>query len=115
MFVLFDMVIHRPSRPETETDLALLDTLAGYFSRFEYATGGSVPCGRFSGFAHIANQFVRDQESRSMLAEAAAEEPGNQTIAQVSQGVELANRGKSFASIFRLVMIIFPASVWSSL
>lgn len=61
MFVLFDMVIHRPSHQETETNLALLDTVAGYFSRFDYATTSSVPCSLFSGFAHIANQFVREQ------------------------------------------------------
>lgn len=89
MFVLFDMVIHKPSHPETETNLALLDTLAGYFSRFDYATGGSIPCRLFSGFAHIANEFVRDQWQSTTTA---SEEPALQNTAQGTQGINFASR-----------------------
>lgn len=89
MFVLFDMVIHKPSHPETETNLALLDTLAGYFGRFDYATGGSIPCRLFAGFAHIANDFVRDQWQSTTMA---AEEPAMQNTAQGTQGINFASR-----------------------
>lgn len=89
MFVLFDMVIHKPSHPDTETNLALLDTLAGYFGRFDYATGGSIPCRLFAGFAHIANDFVRDQWQSTTMA---AEEPAMQNTAQGTQGINFASR-----------------------
>lgn len=60
LFILFDFVVHNPSHPETSTNLALLDVAGGYFSRLEYATGGSLPSSILSDFAHIARQFVRD-------------------------------------------------------
>ncbi|KAL1982398.1 hypothetical protein VTN96DRAFT_1368 [Rasamsonia emersonii] len=63
LFILFDFVVHNPSHPETNTNLALLDVAAGYFSRLEYATGGSLPSSLLSDFAHIARQFVRDVQS----------------------------------------------------
>jgi hypothetical protein len=94
MFLLFDMVIQRPTHQETEIDLALLDTLAGYFSRFDYATGGSAPCSLFSGFAYIANQFVRDQGTRSILP--AAELSEMQDAAHESQGADFASRRTCF-------------------
>ena len=103
MFVLFDMVIHNPTHPETESDLALLDTLSGYFSRYDYATGGSVPCSLFSGFAHIANQFVRDQESRPVLTE--AEESGIQSTTQGSQGVGFASRRTYLSGSVNFVLL----------
>lgn len=99
MFVIFDMVIHKPTHPETESDLALLDTLAGYFSRFDYATGGSIPFSLFSGFAHIANQFVRDQVPRPILASAEGSEV--QSTAQGSQAVDFASRCTYFAGPFK--------------
>lgn len=63
LFILFDFVVHNPFHPETNTNLALLDVAAGYFSRLEYATGGSLPASLLSDFAHIARQFVRDVQS----------------------------------------------------
>ncbi|KAG6354379.1 hypothetical protein INS49_004396 [Diaporthe citri] len=94
MFVLFDMVIHKPSHPETEINLALLDTVVGYFGRFDYATAGSIPCGLFSGFSHIANQFVRDQWQSVAPA---AEESELQSRTQASQGIDFAIRCTYFA------------------
>jgi hypothetical protein len=63
MFILFDFVVHNPSHPETNTNLALLDVAAGHFSKLEYASDGSVPGSLFSEFARIARQF--DQDGRS--------------------------------------------------
>lgn len=59
MFILFDFVIHNPAHVETDTNLRLLDTAAGYYGRLQYATGGSFPSMIMSGFAHIAADFVR--------------------------------------------------------
>ncbi|KAH8682695.1 fungal-specific transcription factor domain-containing protein [Xylariales sp. PMI_506] len=59
LFILFDFVIHNPTHPETETNLSLLDVVSGYFSRLQYATGGSLPFSMMSGFSHIATEFVR--------------------------------------------------------
>jgi hypothetical protein len=64
MFILFDLVVHNPSHPETELNLSLLDMAAGYFGRFDYATSGGIPASLLSGFAHIANQFVRESRER---------------------------------------------------
>jgi hypothetical protein len=69
MFVLFDLVVHNPTHPSTETNLSLLDMAAGYFGRFEYAMGGAVPASMLSGFAHMANQFIRDYRSGKIPAE----------------------------------------------
>lgn len=60
MFILFDLVVHNPAHPETELNLSLLDMAAGYFGRFDYATNGAVPASLLSGFAHIANHFVKE-------------------------------------------------------
>lgn len=103
MFVLFDMVVHKPSHPETEINLALLDTVVGYFGRFDYATAGSIPCGLFSGFSHIANQFVRDQWQS---AAPPAEESEIQNKAQGSQGIDFASRRTYFAGPFALFSLI---------
>ncbi|KAH8200581.1 hypothetical protein TruAng_005233 [Truncatella angustata] len=59
MFILFDFVVHNPSHAETDTNLRLLDTAAGYYGRLQYATGGTFPSMVMSGFAHIAADFVR--------------------------------------------------------
>jgi len=60
MCILFDLVVHNPAHPETDTNLALLDKAVGYFSRLDYTSGGSIPTSMLSGFSHIAIQFVRD-------------------------------------------------------
>lgn len=64
MFVLFDVVVHNPNHPETDTNLSTLNLATGYFSRVDYATEGLVPVSMLSGFAHIANQFVTELRSR---------------------------------------------------
>lgn len=66
MFVIFDFVIYNPVHPETDFNLALLDLAAGYFSRLEFATGSSFPTSHLSGFAHIANEYVRKQQCPSV-------------------------------------------------
>jgi hypothetical protein len=78
MFILFDLVIHNPAHPETELNLSLLDVAAGYFGRFDYATNGAVPAALLSGFAHIANQFVKEtrDETRSPTSNTATEAAG---------------------------------------
>lgn len=112
MFVLFDMVIQKPSHSETETNLALLDTVAGYFSRFDYATAGSIPCGLFSGFAHIANQFVRDQWQNPSPA---AEESEIQNKTQGSQDIDFASRCTYFAGSFSMFSLIGETSMNTTL
>ncbi|KAL1999955.1 hypothetical protein VTN02DRAFT_3740 [Thermoascus thermophilus] len=69
LFILFDLVVHNPTHRETRGNLALLDVVAGYFSRLEYATGGSIPSSLLSDFAHIARQFVREVQSRNPSAD----------------------------------------------
>jgi hypothetical protein len=62
LFILFDLVIHNPTHPETNNNLALLDVASGHFSRIEYATCGTLPGSLVSEFAHIARDFVRDAQ-----------------------------------------------------
>ncbi|KAB8263595.1 hypothetical protein BDV32DRAFT_161759 [Aspergillus pseudonomiae] len=59
LFILFDLVIHNPTHPETASNLALLEVAGGHFSRLEYATGGSLPSSVLAEFAYIARNFVR--------------------------------------------------------
>ncbi|OOO09400.1 RTA-like protein [Aspergillus oryzae] len=59
LFILFDLVIHNPTHPETASNLALLEVAGGHFSRLEYATGGSLPSSVLAEFAYIARTFVR--------------------------------------------------------
>lgn len=58
MFVLFDIVIHDPRQPDTASNLALLDMVAGHFSRIEYASGGTLPGSLIAEFAKIARDYV---------------------------------------------------------
>ncbi|ETS73188.1 hypothetical protein PFICI_15133 [Pestalotiopsis fici W106-1] len=87
MLILFDFVIHNPTHIETDTNLKLLDTAAGFFGRLQYATGGSFPSMIMSGFAHIASDYVRRSRAAngsSVAASATARSsgtPGNQPIA----------------------------------
>lgn len=78
MFILFDLVVHNPAHPETELNLSLLDMAAGYFGRFDYATNGSVPAALLSGFAHIANQFVKETREQS-------HSPASRQVADLTQ------------------------------
>ncbi|KAI9834090.1 MAG: hypothetical protein M1819_003375 [Sarea resinae] len=72
LFILFDLVVHNPTHPETNNNLALLDVASGHFSRLEYASSGSLPGSLVAEFAHIARQYVRDIQ----LAEYAKENSG---------------------------------------
>jgi hypothetical protein len=58
LFVLFDMTIHHPDRPDAATNLALLDMAAGHFSRVEYRSGSTLPGSLISEFAYIARDHV---------------------------------------------------------
>lgn len=62
LFILFDLVIHNPTHPQTNNNLALLDVASGHFGRIEYATSGTLPGSLVSEFAHIARDFVRDSQ-----------------------------------------------------
>jgi hypothetical protein len=53
-------VIHNPAHPETRKNLAFLDIAAGYFTRLEFATEGSLQSSLLAEFAHIARQYVQD-------------------------------------------------------
>ncbi|KAK3349154.1 fungal-specific transcription factor domain-containing protein [Lasiosphaeria hispida] len=83
MLVLFDLVVHNPNHPETETNLTLLDMVTGYFSRLEYVTEGVVPVSMLSGFAHIALQYVRECREAGTSTLGAAPDAGTG-----GQGVE---------------------------
>ncbi|KAH8693915.1 hypothetical protein BGW36DRAFT_212562 [Talaromyces proteolyticus] len=58
LFVLFDLIIHNPTHKETQGNLALLESAAGYFSSLEYATKGSFPSSMLAKFAYISRSFV---------------------------------------------------------
>jgi hypothetical protein len=58
LFVLFDHVLQNPTHPETGNNLALIDIAGGYFSRLEYASGGSLPGSLITEFAHIAREYA---------------------------------------------------------
>lgn len=60
LFIIFDLVVHNPTHPETNNNLALLDVASGHFSRLEYASRGTLPGSLVAEFAHIARQYVRD-------------------------------------------------------
>lgn len=75
MLILFDFVIHNPTHIETDTNLKILDTAAGFFGRIQYATGGSFPSMIMSGFAHIASDYVR----RTRAGNSPSTPPANST------------------------------------
>ncbi|KAL2848369.1 hypothetical protein BJY01DRAFT_211920 [Aspergillus pseudoustus] len=60
LMILFDLVIHNPSHPETSLNLALLDIASGHFSRIEYSSSGALPGSLISEFAHLARQYISD-------------------------------------------------------
>ncbi|KAM0323341.1 hypothetical protein ACHAQA_008934 [Verticillium albo-atrum] len=57
LFILFDFVIHNPLHRETRANLALLDTIAGYFSMVEFASKGALPGSMIPEFAQIAREY----------------------------------------------------------
>ncbi|KXH59199.1 C6 zinc finger protein [Colletotrichum salicis] len=87
LFVLFDLVIHDPRQPDTGTNLALLDMVAGHFSRIEYASGGTVPGSLIAEFAKIARDYVNEiQHSEAGLTNAARPHaPTNHSAMQMVQ------------------------------
>ena len=60
LFVLFDLVIHNPTHQETRNNLALLDVAGGYFSRIQYASGGTLPGSLITDFAYIAREHANN-------------------------------------------------------
>ncbi|CEN60961.1 hypothetical protein ASPCAL07632 [Aspergillus calidoustus] len=60
LMILFDLVIHNPSHPETSLNMALLDIASGHFSRIEYSSNGILPGSLISEFAHLARQYISD-------------------------------------------------------
>ncbi|KZL88150.1 fungal specific transcription factor, partial [Colletotrichum incanum] len=60
IFILFDLVIHNPTHPDTPNNISLLDVAAGHFSLLEYASGGSLPTSYIAEFAQMARDFVRE-------------------------------------------------------
>ncbi|KAE8423628.1 hypothetical protein BDV36DRAFT_242963 [Aspergillus pseudocaelatus] len=57
LFILFDQIIRDPSQEDTHGNLALLESVTGYFSALEYATSGYLPGSMLMPFASIARQF----------------------------------------------------------
>jgi hypothetical protein len=60
LFICFDFVIHNPYHPETDSTLPFLDVAAGYFSRLEFTSNGSLPSSILSEFTFIARQYIAD-------------------------------------------------------
>ncbi|RFU24825.1 hypothetical protein B7463_g11512, partial [Scytalidium lignicola] len=63
LFILFDFVIHNPHHPETKKNLAFLDIVAGYFTRLEFSSEGTLPSALLAEFTHFARQYVQDIQS----------------------------------------------------
>ena len=57
LFILFDQIIQDPNHEDTHGNLALLESVTGYFSALEYATNGYLPGSMLMPFASIARQF----------------------------------------------------------
>ncbi|KAK1675587.1 hypothetical protein BDP55DRAFT_664569 [Colletotrichum godetiae] len=96
LFVLFDLVIHDPRQPDTGTNLALLDMVAGHFSRIEYASGGTVPGSLIAEFAKIARDYVNEIQltEAGLTNPARPHAPANHSAMQmVQQSSELDGGG----------------------
>ncbi|KAJ4312515.1 hypothetical protein N0V94_007408 [Neodidymelliopsis sp. IMI 364377] len=63
LLVLFDLVIDKPTHPETAANLALLDVGSGHFSGLEYASQGTLPGSIASEFTQIARTYVREKSA----------------------------------------------------
>lgn len=89
MLILFDFVIHNPTHIETDTNLKILDTAAGFFGRIQYATGGSFPSMIMSGFAHIASDYVRRTRAGHSPSASAnpTSMPGQSTASSIAASV----------------------------
>jgi hypothetical protein len=57
VFILFDLVIHNPRHPESQTNLLFLETAAGYFSLVDIASNNALPGSLMAEFPHIARQY----------------------------------------------------------
>ena len=91
LFILFDLTIHNPTHPETRGNLTLLESVTGYFSAPEYATGGYFPASMLVEFATIARTFVH----RSLQADAENTGGGFTRTARAETG---SSRSDSMAS-----------------
>ncbi|PSS23173.1 hypothetical protein M430DRAFT_135842 [Amorphotheca resinae ATCC 22711] len=95
LFILFELVVHNPNHPETDSNLALLDVASGHFSRLEYESNGSLPGSLIAEFAHLARQHVRDvqeqQRESSTRRRVSTTELSNQemTLPIIQQGAYL--------------------------
>ncbi|KAF7594137.1 hypothetical protein BBP40_009986 [Aspergillus hancockii] len=69
LFILFDIVVHNPTHPETKTNLAMLDVVSGHFALVEHASNGSLPSSLVSEFAHIARQHENNVPSLEIEGE----------------------------------------------
>lgn len=65
LFILFEAIVYDPTSPESKGNLFFLDMAAGYFSRLEYDSGGSVPSSIFSEFTFLARKFIREEQNTS--------------------------------------------------
>jgi hypothetical protein len=63
LFVLFDQIIHNPALENARSCLALLESVAGYFSALEYTTNGYLPGSMLIQFASIAREFYSNYQS----------------------------------------------------
>lgn len=78
-------MVHNPQHPETRKNLAFLDIVAGYFTRFEFASENSVPSSLFAEFTHIARQYVQEvQSAENTIAENATEQRNELPIRDMS-------------------------------
>ncbi|KAJ5883404.1 uncharacterized protein N7473_010290 [Penicillium subrubescens] len=63
LFILFDFIIHNPAHVDAGSSIVLLESVTGYFSALEYATGGYLPGSMLMQFASIARAFQSFQSS----------------------------------------------------
>ncbi|KKA16524.1 Fungal specific transcription factor [Rasamsonia emersonii CBS 393.64] len=100
LFIIFDLVVHNPTHPETNNNLALLDVASGHFSRVEYESRGTLPGSLVAEFAHIAREYVRDvQLGERGRNNDSNHQPGNGTTSSKSNtGVNDAPNQAQFPS-----------------
>jgi hypothetical protein len=62
MFILFESILHDPTNAESKTNMFFLDMAAGFFSRLEYDSGGSLRGSLFSEFTFLAREFLHKEQ-----------------------------------------------------
>lgn len=63
LFILFESTVYDPINSESKNNLFFLDMAAGYFSRLEYDSGGSVHGSIFSEFTFLARKFIHEEQN----------------------------------------------------